>query len=374
MKEDIINYPPALSVIKSLLDLNCEIIHIGNYSDVEQKRELKEKGVTFIEMGHYNGKSNFISKYLQQYKFKKEVEKTLQEYNAGGNDFIWLLNAETIVLLGNLCYKYKTVFHYFEFTMPYVNWKYRLVNPSFNPYKANSHAYKIIQCEYNRAHLFKAFLHLDVLPIVLPNKPYESLIQNNIPVDIKDIIEEVKSKIRGRKVILYQGVFQGKDRRLDEFIESINYLSSEYVFVAMGSYSSSYQQLKDKYESDNVIFVPFIRPPYHLEVTKLAYIGILSYVANENTIAGTINPVFCAPNKIFEYSKFGKPMISNDLPGLTNTYKLFKCGESVDYPITSEKVAKGVKQIDDNYDLYSKGAQKFYESTNIRDIIQSILN
>ena len=375
MKEDIINYPPAITVIKTLVDLGYQVFHIGNYSDIEQKNDLKNKGVHFIETEPYNGLKNLVSKYIQQYKFRKIVNHTLNEYNANKKDFVWLLNAETIVLLSNLTKNYKTIFHYFEFTTPYVNWKYRLVNPYFNPYKANRETYRIIQCEYNRAHIFKAFLHLNELPIIMPNKPYEGKSDNLIiPIDIMVVIDNLKKKIDNRKVILYQGVFQGKDRRLNEFLEATYQLSSDYVFVAMGSDSPAYRELKEKYESDCIIFVPFIRPPYHLEITKLATLGILSYVANEDTVAGVINPIYCAPNKIFEYSKFGKPMLANDLPGLSTIFRIYDCGETIDYPITSQKVAKTIFKITEKYQRYSEGALNFYNSVDIKKCVEQILS
>lgn len=375
MKEDIINYPPALTVIRTLCDIGYNVIHIGRYSDIEQKNELTEKGVVFIDSEKYNGQTNLISKFIQQSNFKKLVHSVIQKYKIDEDDYVWLLNAETIRLLGSLAYRYKTIFHYFEFTTPYINWKYRLVNPFEDPFELNKQAYRIVQCEYNRAHIFKAFLHLDTLPIVLPNKPYEfkNIGEGNLPNDVRNIIDDLQQRIAGKKVILYQGVFQGKDRRLDEFFEAVLSLPKNFVFLAMGGTSPNYLELKQKYESERVIFVPFIRPPYHLEVTKLCDVGILSYVANETTVAGAINPIYCAPNKIFEYSKFGKPMISNDLPGLNTIFKIYGCGVSIDYPITSDKISAKVLSIFENYENYSRGAKRYYDSVNIENIIKEIL-
>ena len=374
MKEDIINYPPALTVIRTLIDLNFKVIHIGRYRDNLQKAELQNKGVDFVETDEYNGLTNLISKYFQQQRYKKKVLETLALYNASEDDYIWLLNAETIVLLGDLARKYKTIFHYFEFTTPFVNLKYRILNPFFDPYDLNKKAYKIVQCEYNRAHIFKAFLHLDTLPVVLPNKPYERQThEDDVPEDVKKQVEDVRKSLRNRKAILYQGVFQDNDRKLDEFFDAVNELPEDYVFLAMGSDSPSYRKMKNKYESDRIIFVPFIRPPYHLQVTKLSHIGILSYVANENTIAGAINPIYCAPNKIFEYSKFGKPMLANDLPGLSVIYKQYGCGECIDYPIKSSSVRDAILKIDLEYDKYEEGALRFYHSVDIQKIIEKIL-
>ena len=45
----------------------------------------------------------------------------------------------------------------------------------------------------------------------------------------------------------------------------------------------------------DLIYIPQIPSPQHLFVTSIAYIGILVY----DPIS--LNQIFCAPNKIFEY-------------------------------------------------------------------------
>ena len=57
----------------------------------------------------------------------------------------------------------------------------------------------------------------------------------------------------------------------------------------------------------------------------MASIGVLSYFPRSGSIGRTLNPLYCAPNKIFEYSKYGIPMISNDVPALRYSYMEFHC-------------------------------------------------
>lgn len=102
--------------------------------------------------------------------------------------------------------------------------------------------------------------------------------------------------------------------------------------------------------------------------------GILSYVANGCDFAGVINPLYCAPNKIFEYAKFGIPMISNDLPGLTCIFKEYKCGETIKYPLTVEKIKNIIEKVSGNYSVYSEGARAYYDSVDVVDIVRSVLN
>ncbi len=73
-------------------------------------------------------------------------------------------------------------------------------------------------------------------------------------------------------------------------------------------------------------YLGFYQPPGHLELIKCADIGILTYVADQ----GSINPVYCAPNKIWEYAKFGIPMLCNDIPGLRYTVEAYRMGRCCD--------------------------------------------
>lgn len=65
-----------------------------------------------------------------------------------------------------------------------------------------------------------------------------------IPKDIKPLYDEVLEKVKNKKVILYQGIFLDKERRLEEFCEAIKKLSDEYVFIAMGRGSDMFDELK----------------------------------------------------------------------------------------------------------------------------------
>jgi glycosyltransferase involved in cell wall biosynthesis len=234
---------------------------------------------------------------------------------------------------------------------------------------------KIVCCEYNRAHITKGLFQLDSLPFVLPNKVY---IDDNeldyIPNDVRDILGDVLERMKDKKVVLYQGIFLDKERRLEEFCQAVNSLSDEYLLVAMGGGSSLFEQLKEKYESEKIIFVPFIRPPYHLLVTKMASVGILSYFPRPNNVASVINPLYCAPNKIFEYAKFSVPMIANDIPALHYAFTEHRCGKCVSYPMETSSIKDTLLEIFDNYDEYSSGALDYYNSIDLKKILQNMLN
>lgn len=88
---------------------------------------------------------------------------------------------------------------------------------------------------------------------------------------------------------------------------------------------------------------------------------------------GVVNALYCAPNKIFEYGKYGKPMIANDVPALKYIFKEYHCGEVVDYPITPNAISTILEKLFSNYDMYSKGALEYYQSVDLIKIVKGIL-
>lgn len=368
LKEDIIEYPPVISILNLLSDTPYEIYFLGTYTDVKGKKSLEDKGIKFVDMPPYDGKANKVKKMMLQIEFRKQVMIGLSKIQLSKDDVLWLIQAETIYLLSSLVKKYKTICHFLEFADNKVDWKYRLLNPRLNLADTLQHAYRVVCCEYNRAQIAKGIFQLDRLPVVLPNKMVINE-DRNIPDDVAKIIGELKERLDGKKIILYQGIFLDKERRLEEFCEAMGDLPDDYVFIAMGKGSEMYERLRKQYASDRILFIPFIRPPYHLQVTKMASIGVLSYFPRKGSIGSTLNPIYCAPNKIFEYARFGVPMISNDIPGLKYTYMEFHCGKCVDYPMNKKQIVNTIKSVMDDYSSYKDGAIEFYNSVDIQSII-----
>lgn len=374
MKEDVVQYPPILSMFHALIDLNFQVVHIGVYSDLEQKSFLESKGIEFYNDVKLNVNANPVAKMFQQLEFKKYVSKVLKDRYEEG-DYLVVVNEDTMCLLWNAICQYKLVLYFLETPGYNVRLKYRVYNPLFNLTQACQQAYKVICCEYNRAHIIKGIYQLDTLPVILPNKYYQSksLSQSySIPQDILQRIEELKAILDGKKVILYQGVFTSKERRLEEFIHAVNDMPEEYLLLAMGRGDKMFEELKRQYSSKKIVFIDFIRPPYHLLVTQMAHVGVLSYFPNNKSFIDVLNPIYCAPNKIFEYTRFSLPMISNDLPSLKNVFQEFQCGEVVDYPLTSIRIKNGLNNIFQNYEDYKHGAESFYNSVDCLEIIAGI--
>lgn len=373
LKEKIVSYPPVLSMIDALLTIGEKVVFIGNSSGFDQKEKYEKKGVEFVKVSEYDGQASLINKYLKMRAFKHDVSSYLSaNYKEG--DLLWVMHAETICLLGKMLNKYKTILHFFEYVDPEINWKYRLMSPSFDMGEACRNAYKVVCCEYNRAHITKGLFQLDDLPSILPNKYFADEKElENPPQTIAEKVAEIEKIVKGKTVILYQGIFLDKERRLEEFITAVNNMPDNYALIAMGRGSEMFDDLKKRYSSSRILFIDFINPPYHLLVTRLASVGILSYFPRNRSIATVINPLYCAPNKTFEYARYGIPMVSNDVPALYYTFKEYHCGEIVSYPMTPEKIESTITKMMDDKDSYSQGAREFFNSVDIISIIRKVV-
>ena len=91
-----------------------------------------------------------------------------------------------------------------------------------------------------------------------------------------------------------------------------------------------------------------------------------------NNHISVLNPIYCAPNKVYEYAMFGVPMLGNEIPGLNSSLEnngIGVChkGDSAD------DIVRAILNIESNYKELSDNCRKFYQSDNIQDTINTIL-
>lgn len=375
LKDDLVYYPPVLSILHVCAEAGRPVVFIGNYADDEGRRRLEATGVTFCPVVRLSDRAPLWRKLAEKLRFRRQVYKYLRMSGAGSQSRVWLFHSETLCLLHHLTDRHCVIFHPLEFTHPVADWKYRLLSPSLNLARAVRKVHRVVCCEYNRAQLTRGVFALDRLPAVLPNKLYVPGTDDDIPLptDVQQTLDDLLPRLAGKRVILYQGVFLSCERRLEEFCEAVRSMPPEYVLVAMGRGSDYYDDLRSRYASERVLFVPFIRPPHHLQVTRLASIGVLSYFPDPSSLAAVINPLYCAPNKIFEYARYGVPMISNDIPGLYYLFMQYGCGEVVPSPMSPAAIRHTIEHIYDHYDRYSACAKAYYNSVDIKRLINEVL-
>lgn len=348
-------YPPCVSQIRMIKDLGVDIDVLYGTCDENTLNLLQKENINLIKISNikdeYFGKFNKLVGWL---KFRFALKKYLSK-NYNKDDVLWFGNAETVIPMKFLLKNKKYIVSLLE-----------LLDESplkrFLLHGILENAKIITCCEETRAYIVKHWYSLDLLPDVLPNKAYKQITQRCIEPS-NEITKKIIEEIKGDDIIIYQGYLQNTEE-LIEIAHALNMCKKKYKFVLMGiDEYNSFSKIKEIYS--NSVFYEYIPAPLHLEITSHAKIGILFY---RPTI---LNKAFCAPNKIFEYSGFGIPMIGNKIPGLNNTIGVARAGRCID--LKRNNVLEAIEKIEENYEDYKNNALKFFYSVNNKDTIEKIL-
>ena len=365
---EIMHCPPALSLVQVLNDLGIDtvLLTIGDDKTELQKSigYLDSLQIKFVGKS-YQSNIGLVGKFSRMLKIKKQLWKNInREYNE--ETVIWVVSEGSLKHLGNRLIGKKYILHFLELNEGIY---YISGNPllKLNYKELARKASVVVEAEYNRSHITKAWWELAKLPMIFPNKPYNTIkIGRNAEITSNEYVKKTMDNLAGKKVILYQGNIS-KERPLQEYIKAVGELGNDYAFVMMINGDNPYPDL----HYGNFYCLSFIKPPFHLEVTSRAYIGILSYTPVKNDYS-ILNTLYCAPNKIWEYAKFGIPMIGNDLPALHDMFVRNKNGICVEH-LEKDEIKTAIETIEKDYSLYSESSLAFFDSVDLKQRVQEIL-
>lgn len=363
----IYSIPPIRSLLEGLSRQNVEVTLVVTKEGIAKDDNLRRKIKVFEIDEYYNTKVSLFKKYNRMLRLRKKLWNCIDGIY-DNNTLLWIISDTAVKNLGKKLLDRNYVLHMYELVeSKYMVPKYKLVNMHLDIFGRK--AKQVVVPEYNRAHLTKVWWKLEKLPFVLENKPfyYEVDESKNLPIRHSARAAAILEEIKDKKIILYQGMLH-KERPLDNFISAVERLGQEYALVVMSNDENLYKNCG----SINYYYIPYISPPYHLEVTSHAYIGILSYVPTK-TSNSILNAVYCAPNKTFEYARFSVPMVSNDVPALDYLFEKFGCGACADIN-NVDAIYQAIQRISANYDLYSKKAREFYDSVDYERKISMLLD
>jgi glycosyltransferase involved in cell wall biosynthesis len=178
----------------------------------------------------------------------------------------------------------------------------------------------IIMPEKNRIAYFKK---------KYPNAPKIWLLENfprknEIPFERNDLFREKYPIKKNQKIILYTGLLASK-RHIEDLIHAMEICAEHFVLVALGKAYKGYDRvlytMVNKLRLTNRVFlhraVPYVEL---LKYMASCDIGIALY---RNT---DLNNFYCASNKVYEYIALGKPVVTNDYPGLLEHVESFGQG------------------------------------------------
>ena len=361
-------YPPLFMIIKTLLELKINVI-LCLEDDKENISIIKSKfdsSYLSIRIFPYDKTRKKIKRLINIIENRIKVSNFLNEYME--DSIFWIFGIQTLLWLNNdFLKRSKYILHFLELDrkLPL----HKKLPIYLDPQKYVQKAHKIVVCEYNRAFISMDLWKLKYPPCVLPNNSFYNMnLYKNMPITSSNKVKDLMNKIKDKKIIIYQGILS-KERPLDAFIQAVEKLGEDYVFLIVGKGEVSY---KEKLAT-NTYYIPFLEPPLHLEITSYAYIGILNYIMDENSEHSSLNALYCAPNKIFEYAMFKLPMIGNDIPGLRYPFNVYNFGKCISN-FTVNSICKAIKNIDNNYKEMAENSYDYYRKTDIKKIMMRILD
>lgn len=355
-KEIFQNRPPVISTLLSLSDLGFKITLITVDINEYWKNELESRNIQYIVIPDKKTR-NCLGKIVEYLNFKKKVFGILQERGNDVNETIlWIVGGNTVFCLGKQLNRYRFILQLQEL--------YENIGSYKNTFKkVINHAEAVFVNEYNRAILYQCWYNMKKRPYVIPNKPY--FIDTNSTFDLSLYVDaDSLERIKNSKVILFQGQIVSY-RDLSPYIRAAKEIGGYQIVLLGNEYG-----MMDKYRQidDSLIYIKRIPAPQYLGITALAHICLITYDSR------SLNNAYCAPNKIFEYGAYGKPMVGNDIPGLKVIEK-FNAGLLVDEE-NVESIKDALKRIESDYGAYSIGAKCLYENVDnkktLLDVLQSI--
>jgi len=348
-KTCVSDYPPLLAFIKYLNKSGYKIHLILGF----EKGNLIDELINLCENVHLTNVKPSKNKILYWYKIRTTFWKIIYKNNYQ-NSLLWLPAADTTLALGKRLLKYEFVlnlYELFDYAPRYIK-----------GLKKYAEKAKLVICSnQDRANILRVWWNLKSTPQVILNKSYSDRTERNLP--LTEDLEELIAPICNKKKIIYQGII-APERELEDVCKFVNN-SDNFALIIMGKATPYLQKLQEICPS--IVHIPFVSPPYHLHITSHADIGILSYDHS------SLNNIFCAPNKLWEFSSFSLPMLGNDIPGLINTIDMNKMGVCVDFQ-EADQISKGLNEILIRYDEFASNAKKYYNNYNYDFELNAILN
>ena len=343
--------PSCMYNIQMLCDYGYDVIPVMGRTTEHLNKYFEKRGLQTFAADNMV-KKNKILNYLSLNKnYKKCFNNAMKSYNS--DDLIVFGTSDSVITVRRLIKNRNFVICLKELHESPPSTVRKLM-------KLSDKTKGIICCEKNRAKIIKFRWNLKELPYTLSNKPY-GYSTTPFMQPTSSITSSVIKSIKDKTVIVYQARHIHFADELISLSRALKMIGKDIVLVFIGTVDNKDDVQKIESIYSNVIWAGHIPAPLHLEITSYAKIGVAVYAEN------SLNNLFCAPNKIYEYAGFGIPSLCNDVPGLVETVGMSRAGVCV--PWQADEIAKAILDILDNYEEYSKNSKRFFdEEDNVKKL------
>jgi len=349
--------PPVLTIVHVLRELGHAVLCICSGCRPQTRSELEAIGVRLAVVHPEDPHPRTLPGKIAHYaRFRRRAWQVLDD--ASSSALVWVARGDTAIALGRRLLERRYVWSLHE--LHDGNVRYQQAIRLYAPRAAT-----LVVPEYCRANILRFWHGLRRTPLVLPNRPVLKSRRRKAVVSDANAAKILNSLPEDQEILLYQGALD-RDRDIEAFAHAARELGGGFCFLIMGEdRTGDLPRLRQI--CPDLVHVPWVPPPSHLEVTSHAHIGVAFYKFD------SLNSIFCAPNKIWEYSAYGVPMICQDVPGLRYTVGVAEAGLCVDTNSVDAIIA-GVRAIAAEYQHFSRNATEFYDSVDTKATISRILS
>ena len=302
--------PPASSLVRALANLGHEVTLLCNHRSGGSITNIGQART--IDLGEYPavGSSAHLTMRLSSLiTLRRELKKQID-----AADIVWTTSDNSAVYCLDIIPPEKHVLQLAELV------EYVPLIGSASLFKSKRFveqarlAKRVVVPEINRAFIQKAWWNLPKTPAVLPNKPFLSSSLASVKDCNLPYIDQLKNfTSNGKRILLYQGGFT-PDRDLETYCKATAAFDGKITFCLMGPSNEYLESLCARY--DDTCYLGMFNPPMHLFAADYALAGVLPYKSNSGKIAhlSVLNSLYCAPNKLWEYSSVRSPLPGGEQP------------------------------------------------------------
>lgn len=221
----------------------------------------------------------------------------------------------------------------------------------------------VIAANSERAELMKQHYRLDTMPVPIRN--VSKLTLGCVGRDT--ILQQYPELCRkdDERLVVYMGDV-ALARGLGAVIDALDYLPKNISLIVVGD-GPDRAMLEERYpvQSNGQKQIRLLGPVPQLwiqDVLSLCEIGVLIY-----SMEG-LNNYYCSPNKIFEYTQAGLPVVATAQPPLVsmvNEYKIGRVVVAVSQNDQPKQFAKAISEVLDNHADLFVNIRRFLEENSL---------
>lgn len=359
LKRDPHNIPPIISAVRALAELGHQVTLFTYHVPDGSFKGLKEENFKLITCDNNPYPKQAFCRVFATVKCYLKLASLILSFRKRPVDVVWVgswdykgLKFITKKILGNA----KLIYQFHE----YEEWNFRYCRS----------ADLVAVPEENRAWITFVKAELKNVPALLPNIPFDHP-RKKVDISEEPLLAELSRS--GNRIILYQGYLDAYKRCLNELIESLLYIENAVLVVMPAFDDSQRKKLEEKSTelglNGRVIFIPYRPAPGHLRVVSMADVGIGLYRPT------TINQIYCAPNRLYEFLGYGVPVVLPNVPAIKNLSELYSC-IGVCEPDDPKSIANAINTLIENSDrpkLQQEAMRFWSERANYNRYLSSII-